>query len=327
MTSRSKDFDCAGASVKTGVADNIHAQAALLDTWNQEYSQVTCGKFDGSVTSISNERLRLFVEDMNLSVLQHGEVRPGNLGFGIPISLDGDCNLCGEQGGKGDLLVFSGHSGFEFLSPEGFRFVGVEINLLETGSPSHHEIFNQLRSELSKRRRSIHLCGNRAQTLAASFQQALEVLEQTSTGEMRTKQIEALSRQIMGNVLDCLSSWKHESASPQAAAEKHWSIVNDIRELVYKNPECPLSVAELAIKLGVSRRSIQNACNNILGISPVSYLRALRLSEVRREIEHAPSVTEAATRWGFWHFGNFARDYRQMFGELPSATLKRRPIV
>jgi AraC family ethanolamine operon transcriptional activator len=41
-------------------------------------------------------------------------------------------------------------------------------------------------------------------------------------------------------------------------------------------------------------------------------------------MRHARSVSEAATRWGFWHFGRFAREYRAMFGELPSETLKHR---
>lgn len=56
-------------------------------------------------------------------------------------------------------------------------------------------------------------------------------------------------------------------------------------------------------------------------MNPIKFLRALRLSEVRREIPFASSVTDAATQLGFWHFGYFARDYRYMFGELPSATI------
>jgi AraC family transcriptional regulator, ethanolamine operon transcriptional activator len=34
-------------------------------------------------------------------------------------------------------------------------------------------------------------------------------------------------------------------------------------------------------------------------------------------------VTQAASQWGFWHLGYFSRDYRKMFGELPSQTFRR----
>ena len=36
------------------------------------------------------------------------------------------------------------------------------------------------------------------------------------------------------------------------------------------------------------------------------------------------SVQDAAAAYGFWHMSQFALDYRQMFGERPSETLKRR---
>ena len=36
------------------------------------------------------------------------------------------------------------------------------------------------------------------------------------------------------------------------------------------------------------------------------------------------SITKVANRWGFWHMGQFASDYRKLFVELPSDTLGRR---
>jgi hypothetical protein len=37
------------------------------------------------------------------------------------------------------------------------------------------------------------------------------------------------------------------------------------------------------------------------------------------------TVSAEALRWGFWHFGEFSRAYKECFGELPSDTLARSP--
>jgi len=63
-----------------------------------------------------------------------------------------------------------------------------------------------------------------------------------------------------------------------------------------------------------------------IGVSPKSYIRASSLSGARRELLAADPdalVVDIANRWGFWHLGQFAADYRRHFGELPSETLQK----
>src|SRR6516225_4043739 len=86
----------------------------------------------------------------------------------------------------------------------------------------------------------------------------------------------------------------------------------------------PLSLLDLCGELGVSERTLHYAFQEVRGLSPMAYFRGFRLNAVRRELKTAPataSVHEIARRWGFWHTGEFAAAYRQLFGELPSQTL------
>jgi AraC family ethanolamine operon transcriptional activator len=60
-------------------------------------------------------------------------------------------------------------------------------------------------------------------------------------------------------------------------------------------------------------------------MSPKKFLKTLRLNAARHELHRASgatTVTEVAFHWGFFHLARFAADYHQMFGELPSQTLR-----
>jgi AraC family transcriptional regulator, ethanolamine operon transcriptional activator len=91
----------------------------------------------------------------------------------------------------------------------------------------------------------------------------------------------------------------------------------------------PLQVTDLCRAAGVSERTLQYAFKEIMGLTPVSYLVRLRLHRVRQALAAATqassTVSAEALKWGFWHFGEFSRAYKECFGELPSDTLRRAP--
>ena len=113
-----------------------------------------------------------------------------------------------------------------------------------------------------------------------------------------------------------------EAAAPAALPRRVARAV----ELVHARAGEPLTVAELARAAGVSVRSLQAGFRRHLGASPSGYLRDVRLTRAREELQAADpgatSVTEVALRWGFPHGGRFAQAYRRRFGELPSRTLR-----
>ncbi len=86
-------------------------------------------------------------------------------------------------------------------------------------------------------------------------------------------------------------------------------------------------MSELCATASASERTLQNAFKDIMGMSPLTYLHRLRLHRARDELRDAKSgstsVTDVALNWGFWHFGEFSRAYRNCFDELPSKTLRR----
>ena len=87
----------------------------------------------------------------------------------------------------------------------------------------------------------------------------------------------------------------------------------------------PVTVADVERLVGISGRTLRHAFEVEFGVSPKQYVMAFRLNKVRSRLlnrDHlGEPITDIANEWGFWHMGQFARDYRRMFGELPSQTI------
>lgn len=98
-------------------------------------------------------------------------------------------------------------------------------------------------------------------------------------------------------------------------------------ELMEGNAAEPLTVADVARTVGVSVRALQDGFRRHLEITPLGYLRAVRLDRVYTELTASSpgmtTVSQVACRWGFHHFGRFAAAYRAHCGETPSETLRR----
>jgi AraC family ethanolamine operon transcriptional activator len=87
-------------------------------------------------------------------------------------------------------------------------------------------------------------------------------------------------------------------------------------------------VTDLCRAAAVSERALEYAFREVMGLTPVAYLIRLRLHRARQALLAAThkttTVSAVALDWGFWHFGDFSRAYKDCFGELPSETLRRK---
>jgi AraC-like DNA-binding protein len=95
--------------------------------------------------------------------------------------------------------------------------------------------------------------------------------------------------------------------------------------LIEANPDRALFLTEVCEAIGVTERTFRNCCQRDLGMSPTRYLSLRRLHQARcslRAADSATTVTEVATRYGFWELGRFSMAYHELFQESPSQTLR-----
>ena len=100
-----------------------------------------------------------------------------------------------------------------------------------------------------------------------------------------------------------------------------------IFEFLRTLPSGPVYVEDLCRATGLPERTLRLLFLEQFGESPVRVLRARRLCLAYEALQEPgvglKQIRQVAGSYGFWHMGQFAADYRALFGERPSDTVRR----
>jgi AraC-like DNA-binding protein len=132
-----------------------------------------------------------------------------------------------------------------------------------------------------------------------------------------------LEQALVEAIMECLGG--SEVNEDRAALRRHAAIMRRFHRVIEEHLDQPLYITEICKEVGASTRTLNVCCQEHLGMAPKRYLLLRRMHMVRRALRDSSpaktTVTEIATRYGFWQFGRLAAEYKALFGQLPSATL------
>jgi AraC family ethanolamine operon transcriptional activator len=309
------------AELRTYQTHDIDEQAALLRGWNQTYNQISGGTFSGELSEAEVGGLYLFREKTSKSLYQVGALPAGRVAVGLPLSLPGAAKFCGQACDGTQAHIFSGANGFEFQTPNGLDMAGLVIpETILRAVMLDDELEAISRNAQTARLKGMNSTArNRLRRLLIG---AIETLQAENGYAAAPRLSKVFAADAARATIECLGY--DGSDQPLTLTETRCrTIVREAQRLALDSPKENLTIEDICRTLEISRRTLQTCFQRALGIRPASYLRAVRLNAARRTLKECGSVTEAATAWGFWHFGRFAQDYRLMFGEHPSHTARR----
>jgi AraC-like DNA-binding protein len=134
-----------------------------------------------------------------------------------------------------------------------------------------------------------------------------------------------LEHALLEALAECFSLGEAEADS--AAARRHYLIMRRFRQVLEDGAEDAIYVSEVCARIGVSERTLRRCCEDQFGLSPRQFLVRRRMQLVHRALRTADpaqtTVTNIATRHGFWELGRFAGAYASFYGEAPSQTLRQ----
>ena len=137
----------------------------------------------------------------------------------------------------------------------------------------------------------------------------------------------ALEQELVHAMIACLSA--HAGRDTERHVLPHAKVIARFEDFLVARHNAPVHLIEMCAAIGVSERTLRSCCHEHFGMGPIRYLWLRRMHLARRSLLRADpataSVTSTATEYGFWELGRFSVEYRGLFGESPSASLRRPP--
>ncbi len=290
--------------------------------WDMHWRQLEPGRADAELIQVTHGSALLTHVRLGRRVFQSGGTPQGVRTFGIMRAGGDPIVAMGREMNDASILPFP--DDYEAFSGAGFEAHTVAIaeeSLLLAAETT------ELQEPLAR--------ALRQDTAVAASGRALRALRSHLDGLVfgpRSATLPAtyedeMSQELAVLLVRALSSVEGdgERGAGQQPPNRE-QIARRARRFMQEREDDPPTIAEVSRRLGVSRRTLEYAFQEQVGVAPKQYLQALRLQGVRRALTHAAPATrvsDVAARFGFWHLGQLAADYRRWFGERPSQTLAR----
>ncbi|WP_445620248.1 helix-turn-helix domain-containing protein [Kushneria sp. Sum13] len=283
--------------------------------WDLQLMQLSQGRFEGRVTHFELEGLHLVRDHSSQALLKGGGLDSATVGFSFPLSRPDDPLICqGRRYAHAGVLAVMGGDLPEVRVAANLDLLSLSLDYQKLAilSGETREIMDSLRA-------------GPGYLPAASGYQALTLLFDLACQwlTLRPELVcrSALRDAFLGHVLDIVERGPVERVTPSVRKR----VVDRAREVIDAQDGEPIAIPSVCHRIGVSRRKLQYCFQEYLGISPASYVRLARLNAIHRTLARGDTlrVQDEAVRWGFFHLGHFALEYRRLFGERPSETLQR----
>lgn len=295
-----------------------HAQAQ--SNWTLDYQQLSPGRWQGHLVQIRLPDVVLLREDTRPATHQRGCLDDRLFGFAMSLHARTDLIFHGQRVPEHGMLVGRGNA-LDLITPTQFTLVAllVDQSLIE---PLWQRMYHRPLASWLEQHRVLATTEPKAQALRDHHIRVMNDLMGLAQQPLPERTVLTLRDELLMEWIEALPARVIPDESPHLIRKRQ--LLAKARERMASHSEAPMPLEALCQDIGTSRRTLNGVFQDLMGLSPARYQRALRLNAVRRALRQArpgTTVQEVATEWGFWHLGQFARDYRHMFGEKPSATL------
>jgi AraC family ethanolamine operon transcriptional activator len=276
------------------------------------------------VQSVAIGRLRIQTFQIGGPVTFAGDGTPDSVALHIPLTDPAKIRIDGELLEQGSFLLLKEGQPFTLTTLEPTGWFGIVV-------PLAHEL---LTPELVKSRVSLLLdekTTSHAETNEEHLDSIRSIAAWLSAAIDNRSFGEAGVRRAYQEIIAAVSQTLQESSQPRPKQRGRPCVPRDqvlarILELSEASTDAAILTVDLCRAVGVAERTLRNIFHEYFGIGPIRFLKVRQLQQIRDALHAADPTQETGTsvaaRFGIWDFSLFARNYKRLFGEAPSCTLR-----
>ena len=312
-------------SIVTDECAQLNALSKLND-WEADYRQAGAGKFSTSFNLYSSTGIRFSDQYCNREMIVSAVPPPGHAALFLPLNPGDKGAMQGKSLGECDAALIGPESETFYRTPEGLHMMVATIpaSRLNRALRSATEGKSY---QLSTETRVFTLAQDQISRLSSRMSRALQIT-QTATDQA---EVNVCLQEIEQDVVSTLSLALTHSGQPERGARGRMNrlrCLRKARDFIEANLASPLGMETLCNAASASQRTLEIAFRETFNITVVQYVKNRRLIAINHLLLDPQctetSVSNLARVHGFNHMGHFARDYRALFDEPPSNTLRIR---
>ncbi len=300
--------------------DEFEAFEEAFQGVDLDFRQLDCGPLEANLKCVDTPSVVLSECQLGRKIEQKGQPDSGTRTFAVPAAETFNVRWRGKSVGPRSFLCFPPGEEIDCVSHSGFHAFAVvvpEWRLQEAAERRGVSSIDELLPEsdvVESATGCLHI-RRMARRLIDSPMVQSELLRNPFY-------LDSIEIDFVEALVDELTIGRAPESRPMASVRNR--ALRAALDVICHSDGPPSTVAELERSCGASSRTLRYAFLEHFGSSPMQYVLAYRLNQVRRKLLREPPVrgkiSDVANEFGFWHMGDFASHYRRFFGELPSET-------
>ena len=221
-----------------------------------------------------------------------------------------------------DCIILNSNAEVEAVTHRHSDVVSLSVSLASLGGEA-----NRLLSSGVSLSPGVRLSKCNASSIAA-LQSSINMALRLRDGMLHAASDEVLHRSLSTSLVEHLKQMSSELPAGQRRERlpRHKG-VELARNYIHQHLADPIRLSDLCGCSHLRARTLEYGFHDILCLTPIHYVKVLRLNQVHRQLLSrlyvGHSISALALDAGFQHLGQFAVDYKRLFLESPSATRRR----